>query len=69
MPDVRSVLKPSVWVFYAVLVLEILFMISPAALYFYGVYGPVLTSSTGGRPRHGSPNSSSPTSPRPGAPC
>jgi protein-S-isoprenylcysteine O-methyltransferase Ste14 len=42
MPDVRRVLKPSVWVFYAVLVLEILFMISPAALYFYGVYGPVL---------------------------
>lgn len=42
MPDVRSVLKPSVWVFYVVFVLEILFMISPAALYFYGVYGPVL---------------------------
>ena len=42
MPDVRGVLKPSVWVFYAVFVLEILFMISPAALYFYGVYGPVL---------------------------
>jgi protein-S-isoprenylcysteine O-methyltransferase Ste14 len=42
MPDVRGVLKPSVWAFYAVFVLEILFMISPAALYFYGVYGPVL---------------------------
>ena len=42
MPSGRSVLKSSVWVFYAVFVLEILFMISPAALYFYGVYGPVL---------------------------
>ena len=42
MSDIRRVLKPSVWVFYAVFVLEILFMISPAALYFYGVYGPVL---------------------------
>ena len=42
MPGVRSVLRPSVWVFYVVFVLEILFMISPAALYFYGVYGPVL---------------------------
>lgn len=30
MPSVRSVLKPSVWVFYVVFVLEILFMISPA---------------------------------------
>jgi hypothetical protein len=39
MRNVRGVLKPSVWVFYAVFVLEILFMISPAALYFYGVYG------------------------------
>jgi protein-S-isoprenylcysteine O-methyltransferase Ste14 len=28
---------------YAVFVLEILFMISPAALYFYSVYGPVLS--------------------------
>jgi protein-S-isoprenylcysteine O-methyltransferase Ste14 len=42
MPGGRSVLKSSMWVFYAVFVLEILFMISPAALYFYGVYGPVL---------------------------
>ena len=32
MPDLRSVLRPSVWVFYGVFVLEILFMISPAAL-------------------------------------
>ena len=42
MPGVRSVLKPSVRVFYVVFVLEIRFMISPAALYFYGVYGRVL---------------------------
>jgi protein-S-isoprenylcysteine O-methyltransferase Ste14 len=42
MPSGQSVLKSSVWVFYVVFVLEILFMISPAALYFYGVYGPVL---------------------------
>jgi protein-S-isoprenylcysteine O-methyltransferase Ste14 len=31
------------WVFYAVFVLEILFMISPAALYFYSAYGPALS--------------------------
>jgi protein-S-isoprenylcysteine O-methyltransferase Ste14 len=42
MPGRRSALRSSVWVFYGVFVLEILFMISPAALYFYGVYGPVL---------------------------
>jgi protein-S-isoprenylcysteine O-methyltransferase Ste14 len=42
MPSGRGALTTSVWVFYAVFVLEILFMISPAALYFYGVYGPVL---------------------------
>jgi protein-S-isoprenylcysteine O-methyltransferase Ste14 len=30
------------WLFYAVFVFEILFMISPAALYFYSVYGPAL---------------------------
>jgi hypothetical protein len=39
---VRRLLKPSVWLFYLVFVLEILLMISPAALYFYGVYGAVL---------------------------
>ncbi len=42
MSGTRKLLKSSVWVFYLVFVLEILFMISPAALYFYGVYGPVL---------------------------
>lgn len=37
-PDPRFAL----WTFYVVMVLEILFMISPAALYFYSVYGPAL---------------------------
>ena len=32
----------ALWTFYVVLVLEILFMISPAALYFYSAYGPAL---------------------------
>ena len=32
----------ALWTFYAVMVLEILFMISPAALYFYSAYGPAL---------------------------
>ncbi len=32
----------ALWLFYVVIVLEILFMISPAALYFYSVYGPGL---------------------------
>ena len=32
----------ALWLFYVVIVLEILFMISPAALYFYSVYGPSL---------------------------
>ena len=41
-PSLRTILKPSVWVFYAIFVLEILFMISPFALYFYALYGPVL---------------------------
>src|SRR5262250_1975913 len=43
MPDLRNTLiRPAAWVFYIVLVFEILFMISPAALFFYSVYGPVL---------------------------
>lgn len=32
----------ALWLFYVVIVLEILFMISPAALYFYSAYGPGL---------------------------
>jgi protein-S-isoprenylcysteine O-methyltransferase Ste14 len=38
----RSVLKPAMWAFYVVIVCEILFMISPFALYFYSAYGPTL---------------------------
>jgi protein-S-isoprenylcysteine O-methyltransferase Ste14 len=43
MADLRNTLiRPAAWAFYVVLVFEILFMISPAALFFYSVYGPVL---------------------------
>jgi protein-S-isoprenylcysteine O-methyltransferase Ste14 len=43
MADWRNTLiRPVAWAFYVVLVFEILFMISPAALFFYAVYGPVL---------------------------
>ncbi|MCP4205383.1 MAG: isoprenylcysteine carboxylmethyltransferase family protein [bacterium] len=35
-------LKPAVWGFYIVVVLEFLFMISPFALHFYSAYGPAL---------------------------
>jgi hypothetical protein len=42
MADLRTGLRGTAWVFYAVFVFEILFMISPAALYFYSVYGPAL---------------------------
>jgi protein-S-isoprenylcysteine O-methyltransferase Ste14 len=38
----RRVLKPAIWAFYLVIVFEILFMISPFALYFYSAYGPTL---------------------------
>ena len=37
-----KLLTPAVWGFYLIVVLEFLFMISPAALYFYASYGPVL---------------------------
>jgi protein-S-isoprenylcysteine O-methyltransferase Ste14 len=40
--DLRTGLRGAAWLFYAVFVFEILFMISPAALYFYSVYGPAL---------------------------
>ena len=43
MADVRTGLRGAAWLFYAVFVLEILFMISPAALYFYAIYGPALS--------------------------
>jgi protein-S-isoprenylcysteine O-methyltransferase Ste14 len=42
MTALKSLLRPAAWAFYAVFVLEILFMISPAALHFYAAYGPVL---------------------------
>ncbi len=35
-------LRPAAWLFYLAIGLEILFMISPAALYFYSLYGPFL---------------------------
>lgn len=37
-------LRPMAWLLYAAIGLEILFMISPAAAYFYAVYGPVLNA-------------------------
>ena len=42
MPRNTRLLTPAVWGFYLIVVLEFLFMISPAALYFYASYGPVL---------------------------
>ena len=42
MPTPGRLLKPAAFGFYVVIALEILFMISPFALYFYSVYGPVL---------------------------
>lgn len=42
MIDTGKVLRPAAWLFYVVFVFEILFMISPAALYFYSAYGPAL---------------------------
>jgi protein-S-isoprenylcysteine O-methyltransferase Ste14 len=42
MSSLKSILKPTVWLFYLVIVFEILFMISPFALHFYTAYGPVL---------------------------
>lgn len=42
MVEMRTALRGTAWLFYAVFVLEILFMISPAALHFYALYGPAL---------------------------
>lgn len=42
MTDWTRVLRPAAWLFYVIFVFEILFMISPAALYFYVAYGPAL---------------------------
>jgi hypothetical protein len=37
MPDLERILKPSFWAVYAIIVFEILFMISPFALHFYSL--------------------------------
>ena len=42
MSSYRKVVRPAVWAFYLIIVLEFLFMISPFALYFYSSYGPTL---------------------------
>jgi protein-S-isoprenylcysteine O-methyltransferase Ste14 len=42
MSSMKRFLKPTIWAFYLVIVFEILFMISPFALYFYSAYGPTL---------------------------
>jgi protein-S-isoprenylcysteine O-methyltransferase Ste14 len=42
MTSTSRLLKPAVWGFYVVVVLEFLFMISPFAFHFYAAYGPVL---------------------------
>ena len=42
MKVINRILRPATWVFYLVIVCEILFMISPFALYFYSAYGPTL---------------------------
>jgi protein-S-isoprenylcysteine O-methyltransferase Ste14 len=41
-PDVSVIVVPTVWIFYVATVFEILFMISPFALYYYAAYGPSL---------------------------
>jgi protein-S-isoprenylcysteine O-methyltransferase Ste14 len=38
----NRILVPAAWLFYLVLVFEILYMISPFAIYYYSSYGPVL---------------------------
>lgn len=40
--SMKSIVKPALWIFYLVIVFEILFMISPFALHFYSAYGPTL---------------------------
>jgi len=42
-PDVAVLVVPAIWVFYVAIVFEILFMISPFALYYYSTYGPSLS--------------------------
>ncbi len=42
MTDAKRLFTPAIWGFYLLIVFEILYMISPFALYFYSTYGPVL---------------------------
>lgn len=42
MTNFKKALVPAAWLFYVVIVFEILYMISPFALYFYSAYGPWL---------------------------
>jgi protein-S-isoprenylcysteine O-methyltransferase Ste14 len=39
---ISQVFKPAAWLFYLVIGIEILYMISPFALYYYSTYGPSL---------------------------
>lgn len=39
-----TILKPAAWLFYLVIGMEILYMISPFAIYYYSTYGPGLNS-------------------------
>ena len=38
----KKILKPAAWLFYLVIGIEIIYMISPFALYYYSTYGPGL---------------------------
>jgi class 3 adenylate cyclase/protein-S-isoprenylcysteine O-methyltransferase Ste14 len=40
--DLSVIVVPTVWIVYVAIVFEILFMISPFALYYYAAYGPSL---------------------------
>lgn len=42
MTDAKRFFAPAIWGFYVLVVFEILYMISPFAMYFYSTYGPVL---------------------------
>jgi protein-S-isoprenylcysteine O-methyltransferase Ste14 len=42
MANFKRAFIPAAWIFYVVIVFEILYMISPFALYFYSAYGPWL---------------------------
>ena len=52
MTKLRRFVTPTAWVFFLLIVFEILYMISPFALYFYSAYGPTLNFL------HGSPSTS-----------